>query len=113
MRSSWEEHHSLGLNREVQSWHSDGYGQSKTAIRVPSRSTKEMETSARQRSGPESSPQQADNEATTEEIRTRIEKLAYELYQQRGRQDGYDRQDWLEAERLTLDGTDARAPRQN
>ena len=66
------------------------------SVRIPSRSTTEMETSARQRSGPESPPQQADNEATTEEIRTRIEKLAYELYQQRGRQD------WLEAERLTL-----------
>ena len=72
------------------------------SIRVPSRSTTEMETSARQRSGLESLPQQTDSEATTEEIRTRIEKLAYELYQQRGRQDGYDRQDWLEAERLTL-----------
>ena len=71
------------------------------SVRIPSRSTKEMETSARQRSGPES-PSQADNEATAEAIRTRIEKLAYELYQQRGRQDGYDRQDWLEAERLTL-----------
>jgi hypothetical protein len=35
------------------------------SVRIPSRSTKEMETSARQRSGPESSPQQADNEATT------------------------------------------------
>ena len=72
------------------------------SVRIPNRSTTEMETSARQRSGPESLPQQTDSEATTEEIRTRIEKLAYELYQQRGRQDGYDRQDWLEAERLTL-----------
>ena len=76
------------------------------SVRMPSRSTMESESSARQRSGPENPPQQADGEATTEEIRTRIEKLAYELYQQRGRQDGYDRQDWLEAERLT------RAPRQ-
>ena len=72
------------------------------SVRIPSRSTTEMETPARQRSGPEIPPQQADSEPTTEEIRTRIEKLAYELYQQRGRQDGYDRQDWLEAERLTL-----------
>ncbi|MEK6801220.1 MAG: DUF2934 domain-containing protein [Nitrospirota bacterium] len=40
--------------------------------------------------------------AEAEEIRIRIEKLAYELYQRRGRQDGHDRQDWLEAERLTL-----------
>lgn len=71
------------------------------SVRSTSRSTTEMETSARQRSGPESPTQQADSEARIEEIRTRIEKLAYELYQQRGRQDGYDRQDWLEAERLT------------
>ena len=34
--------------------------------------------------------------------RTHIEKLAYELYQRRGCQDGQDREDWLEAERLTL-----------
>ena len=40
--------------------------------------------------------------AASGDIRTRIEKLAYELYQQRGGQDGYHVQDWLEAERLTL-----------
>ena len=60
------------------------------------------ETAAQARSGPEQSPQQVDSDRTTEEIRTRIQTLAYELYQQRGGQDGYDRQDWLEAERLTL-----------
>ena len=42
------------------------------------------------------------NGAATTETRTRIEKLAYELYQQRGGQHGYDEQDWLEAERMTL-----------
>ena len=40
--------------------------------------------------------------AASGDIRTRIEKLAYELYQQRGGQDGYHLQDWLEAERLTF-----------
>jgi hypothetical protein len=29
---------------------------------------------------------------------THIEQLAYELYVQRGRQDGYDLEDWLKAE---------------
>ncbi len=38
--------------------------------------------------------------ATDDDIRARIEKLAYALYQQRGQQDGYDCQDWLEAERM-------------
>lgn len=70
--------------------------------RITSRSTMRGEAAAQPRSGPERSPQQVKRDTTTEEIRTRIEKLAYELYQQRGRQDGYDRQDWLEAERLTL-----------
>ena len=30
----------------------------------------------------------------------RVEKKAYELYEQRGRQDGRDWDDWLEAEKL-------------
>ena len=29
-----------------------------------------------------------------------IARVAYELFERRGRLDGYDRQDWLEAERL-------------
>lgn len=70
--------------------------------RILSRSMMGTKAAAKQRSGPEKSPPQAGSEAATEEIRTRIEKLAYELYQRRGRQDGYDRQDWLEAERLTV-----------
>ena len=42
------------------------------------------------------------NGTASDANRARIEKLAYELYQQRGRQNGYDEQDWLEAERMTL-----------
>ena len=41
------------------------------------------------------------NGLATNEIRTRIKELAYELYLQRGRRDGHDKQDWLEAERMT------------
>ena len=59
-------------------------------------------TSARPRPVRDRRPQPAGGMAAAEEIRRRIEKLAYELYQRRGRQDGHDRQDWLEAERLTL-----------
>ena len=40
--------------------------------------------------------------SAADDTRTRIEKLAYELYQQGGCRDGYDRDDWLEAERLAL-----------
>ena len=43
---------------------------------------------------------QAETTETAEDIRTRIEKLAYARYQQRGHQDGYDYEDWLEAERI-------------
>ena len=68
-------------------------------------------TSARPRPVRDRRPRAAGGLAGAEEIRTRIEKLAYELYQRRGRQDGHDRQDWLEAERLTL--SQPAAPRQD
>jgi hypothetical protein len=55
-------------------------------------------------SGPEDiRPQKAANGAAkAQDLRGRIETLAYELYLRRGRQDGYDKHDWLEAERITL-----------
>lgn len=75
----------------------------------PSKAVKK--TSARPRPVRDRRPQAVGGLAADEEIRTRIEKLAYELYQRRGRQDGHDRQDWLEAERLTL--SQPAAPRQD
>ncbi|MBI4002724.1 MAG: DUF2934 domain-containing protein [Nitrospira defluvii] len=42
------------------------------------------------------------NGTATGDTRTRIEQLAYELYQRRGCLDGHDWEDWLEAERLAL-----------
>lgn len=36
----------------------------------------------------------------------RIAKTAYELYEQRGRADGYDLDDWLKAEALVSGGTE-------
>ena len=48
-------------------------------------------------------PQKAVNgAATAHDLRDRIATLAYELYLRRGRQDGYDKHDWFEAERITL-----------
>ena len=75
----------------------------------PSKAVKK--TSARPRPVRDRQPQPTGGMAAAEEIRIRIEKLAYELYQRRGRQDGHDRQDWLEAERLTL--SQPAAPRQD
>ena len=37
-----------------------------------------------------------------EDLRPRIETRAYEIYERRGRQNGRDLEDWLEAERETL-----------
>ena len=36
----------------------------------------------------------------SDEVRERIAKIAYELYEQRGRHDGRELEDWLEAEEL-------------
>ncbi|HET6676327.1 MAG TPA: DUF2934 domain-containing protein [Nitrospiraceae bacterium] len=36
------------------------------------------------------------------DLRPRIERLAYQLYEQRGHRHGDDWKDWLEAERLTI-----------
>jgi hypothetical protein len=36
-------------------------------------------------------------------MRDRIEKKAYELYEQRGRRDGYALQYWLDAEAIVMD----------
>ncbi len=36
------------------------------------------------------------------QLEERIRVRAYELYEARGREDGYDREDWLQAEREVL-----------
>jgi len=38
-------------------------------------------------------------QALTEKEKTRVAAMAYALYEQRGREDGHDLDDWLEAER--------------
>jgi hypothetical protein len=47
----------------------------------------------------------AGNGTPPADLRSRIEKLAYELYQGRGCRHGDDLRDWFEAERLTLGST--------
>ncbi len=56
------------------------------------------------RKDPLPSPTEAVAGVTADDVRARIEKLAYALYQQRGQQDGYDYEDWLEAERRVQAG---------
>ena len=46
----------------------------------------------------EESEASLDTQAITEKDQTRIAALAYVQYEQRGREDGYDLDDWLEAE---------------
>lgn len=38
------------------------------------------------------------------DVHARIAAVAYDLYEQRGRQDGHDVDDWLKAEMRVLDG---------
>lgn len=40
----------------------------------------------------------AEQAADVGALRERVEQRAYELYEQRGREDGFDAQDWLRAE---------------
>jgi hypothetical protein len=69
-----------------------------------------MKRQAQEPSGQEQSGNDArahkDNGALSSDTRTRIEKLAYQLYEQRGGGHGDDWKDWLEAERMTV-GADA------
>ena len=37
-------------------------------------------------------------------VHTRIAALAYQLYEQRGREDGHDLEDWIQAEQTILEG---------
>lgn len=41
---------------------------------------------------------------TVENVHARIAALAFQLYEQRGRQDGHEVEDWLEAEQRILVG---------
>jgi len=45
------------------------------------------------------------NGDTAEDVRVRIAARAFLLYEQRGRQDGHDLEDWLKAERIILAGS--------
>lgn len=45
-------------------------------------------------------PEPASMQKYSDEVRDRIAKKAYELFEQRGRQDGQDLDDWLRAEEI-------------
>ena len=45
------------------------------------------------------SPEPESMQKYSNEVRERIAKKAYELYEQHGRQAGYELEDWLQAER--------------
>ena len=45
------------------------------------------------------------NGDTAEDVRGRIAVLAFQLYEQRGRRDGHDVEDWLQAEQRILAGS--------
>ncbi len=52
----------------------------------------------------------AQSEALSGEYRTRVAELAYALYEQRGRKDGQDQEDWFNAEqRIMTDGGSGRS----
>jgi len=47
---------------------------------------------------PSNRPAPAQHEYPSPKIENEIRQRAYELYEQRGREDGYDVEDWLRAE---------------
>ncbi len=47
-------------------------------------------------------PESASMQKYSDEVRDRIAKTAYELFEQRGRQDGQDLADWLRAEEIVM-----------
>lgn len=55
------------------------------------------------------SPEPASMQKYSDEVRERIAKKAYELYEQRGRQAERDVEDWLKAEELVRKEMDDRA----
>jgi len=42
------------------------------------------------------------NGSSSDDVRSRIAELAYTLYEQRGREDGHDVEDWIQAEQRVL-----------
>lgn len=43
--------------------------------------------------------------SSSDNVRSRIAELAYQLYEQRGRKDGHDVEDWIHAEQTILGAT--------
>jgi hypothetical protein len=55
----------------------------------------------------EKEPVHSQSVSPRDDVQARIAVLAYVLYEQRGRQDGHDRDDWLTAEQRVLAGRDS------
>ena len=49
-------------------------------------------------------PNRSDNTQRSGNLEEKIQKKAYELYEKRGRVDGYALEDWVEAERIVRSG---------
>lgn len=62
-----------------------------------------VKTAARTEARPAAAPARENaskrNNASEQQIQSRIRERAYQLFVKRGRAHGFDRQDWLEAER--------------
>ena len=51
------------------------------------------------------------NSSSNNDVYARVAELAYHLYEQRGRQDGHDMEDWIQAEQTVLAAPDFGAPK--
>lgn len=58
------------------------------------------------RTAKQRSPVIAEEASKGAQAQEHIARLAYELYEQRGRQEGRDLEDWLEAEQQVIDPSD-------
>jgi hypothetical protein len=59
---------------------------------------------------PTAAPMPAEARLDDKELREATSRLAYELYEQRGRMDGHDVEDWLAAEALAPEALSAGPP---
>ena len=79
----------------------------KTARQTPQGAfkTRKLTTTPKELAGPSNLLLETGHAAGDADLRPLIALKAYELYLERGRQDGHDREDWLEAERRILGET--------
>jgi hypothetical protein len=72
--------------------------------------TPSLQKQKEKQQGKETDASIAQSKALSSEDHTRVEELAYALYEQRGRKDGHDLEDWLNAEqRIMAHGRSSRS----